>query len=172
MARNINIVAITGNLTRDPELRSLPSGVSVCELGVAVNESYKDRNSGEWAERVNYFNVTVWGNQGEACAQYLNKGRPVAIQGKLRYESWETDGQKRSTVKIVADNVQFLNARADGDGGGFQPQSDVPADTTGMDMGGQGSANQVAGGQAPSEGGGQPSPAGAYGGGQDDDIPF
>ena len=168
MARNINIVALTGNLTRDPELRSLPSGTSVCELGLAVNESFKNRNSGEWEERVNYFNVTVWGAQGEACAQYLQKGRPVAVDGRLRYESWEAqDGSKRSTVKVVANQVQFLNAR-DGSGGGGgggdfrpEPESDVPADTTGM-----------AGGRA--EGGGQPSPSGAYGatGGPDDDIPF
>jgi single-strand DNA-binding protein len=109
LAQNINQVVITGNLTRDPELRHLPSGTSVCTLGVAVNETYKSDD--EWKERANFFDVVVWGKQGEACDEYLEKGRPVAIAGRLRYESWEAeDGSKRSKVKIVADRVQFLNS--------------------------------------------------------------
>lgn len=111
MASNINSVVITGNLTRDPELRHTPSGTAVCDLGVAVNEREKNSATGEWEERPNFFNVTVWGSQGESCANYLAKGRPVAIQGRLRYESWETEGGKRSTVKIVAQVVQFLGGK-------------------------------------------------------------
>jgi single-strand DNA-binding protein len=176
MARNINSVTLTGNLTRDPELRALPSGTSVCELGIAVNESFKNRTTGEWEERANFFQITVWGAQGEACAQYLSKGRPVAVQGKLRYESWETqDGDKRSRVKVVADTVQFLGSRDGGGNGGdgFDPEpyrSDVPADTTGLNQ--TGSANTVAGGVPSEEGGGAPDPAAAYGPSSDDDIPF
>ncbi len=88
----------------------------MCELGIAVNERSKDA-SGEWGDRVNFFNVTVWGAQGENVARYLKKGSPVAVDGRLRWEQWEKDGQKRSAVKVVADNVQFLPTR-DRDGGG------------------------------------------------------
>jgi single-strand DNA-binding protein len=111
MSTNLNTVTITGNLTRDPELRHTPSGAAVCDLGVAVNEREKNATTGEWEERPNFFNVTVWGSQAESCANYLAKGRPVAIQGRLRYESWETEGGKRSTVKIVAQIVQFLGGK-------------------------------------------------------------
>jgi single-strand DNA-binding protein len=108
--RNINVVVITGNLTRDPELKALPSGSSVCELGVAVNESTKNPD-GTWGERANFFNVEVFGKQAEACAQYLAKGRPVAIEGRLRFRSWTAqDGSKRSAVSIVAESVQFLGS--------------------------------------------------------------
>ena len=80
-ASNINVVVITGNLTRDPELRSTPGGTSVCKLRVAVNSRRKSGQSGEWEDKPNYFDVTVWGAQGENCANYLSKGRPVAIEG-------------------------------------------------------------------------------------------
>jgi single-strand DNA-binding protein len=136
-ASNINTVVITGNLTRDPELRSLPSGTSVCELRVAVNSRRKDE-SGNWVDKPNYFDVTVWGAQGENCATYLAKGRPVAVEGRLDWREWETkEGQKRQAVQIVANSVQFLGSRdgAGENGGGnrFQAQSDVPADTSDFD---------------------------------------
>jgi single-strand DNA-binding protein len=132
-ATNINRVIVTGNLTRDPELRSLPSGNSVCKLRVAVNSRRKDQ-SGEWVDKPNYFDVTVWGAQGENCATYLSKGRPVAIDGRLEWREWETqDGNKRQAVEIIADSVQFLGSR-DGSGGGGNgnaaAQSDIPADTS------------------------------------------
>ena len=129
---NINRVVLTGNLTRDPELRSLPSGTSVCSLRVACNTRRKDA-SGEWVDKPNYFDVTVWGAQGENCAQYLSKGRPVAVDGRLEWREWEAkDGSgKRQSVDIIADSVQFLGSRDGGDENGsrFTPQSDVPADT-------------------------------------------
>lgn len=106
---NLNRVILTGNLTRDPELRSTTGGTSVAELGVAVNE--REKVNGEWRERANFFNVTVWGSQAENAAKYLQKGSPVAIDGRLRWESWEKDGQKRSTVKVVAQMVQYLSQR-------------------------------------------------------------
>jgi single-strand DNA-binding protein len=130
-ATNLNVVVVTGNLTRDPELRSLPSGTSVCKLRVAVNSRRKDQ-SGEWVDKPNYFDVTVWGAQGENCATYLSKGRPVAIDGRLEWREWEAqDGSKRQSVEIIANSVQFLGSRDDqGGGNGSAPRSDVPADTS------------------------------------------
>jgi single-strand DNA-binding protein len=132
-ATNINVVVVTGNLTKDPELRSLPSGNSVCKLRIAVNSRRKDGATGEWVDKPNYFDVTVWGAQGENCATYLSKGRPVAVNGRLEWREWEAqDGSKRQAVEIIADSVQFLGSRGDGEGNGgrFTPQSDVPADTS------------------------------------------
>ena len=155
-ASNINRVIITGNLTRDPELRNLQSGTSVCKLRIAVNTRRKGAG-GEWEDRANYFDVTVWGAQGENCATYLQKGRPVAVDGRLEWREWESqDGGKRQAVEIVADTVQFLGSRdgsgapSGGNGGGFQGGSDIPADTSDFDSA---------------------SPAGV-GAGSDDDIPF
>jgi single-strand DNA-binding protein len=129
---NINTVVITGNLTRDPELRSTPSGTAVCKLRVAVNSRRKDGQTGEWVDKPNYFDVTVWGAQGENCAQYLSKGRPVAIDGRLDWREWEAqDGSKRQAVEIIANSVQFLGSRdGSASGNGFQAQSVVPADTS------------------------------------------
>ncbi len=143
---NINRVVLVGNLTRDPELRHTPSGTPVCKLRIAVNTRQKDA-SGQWTDKPNYFDVTVWGNQGESCAQYLSKGRPVGIDGRLDWREWEAqDGTKRQAVEIIADTVQFLGGRADAEGG--QPQF-VPANAA----------------AAPAENA-------DFGGGADDDIPF
>src|SRR5919205_3576590 len=129
-ASNINRVLVTGNLTKDPELRSTPSGTSICKLRIAVNTRRKDA-SGNWVDKPNYFDVTVWGAQGENCAQYLQKGRPVAIDGRLEWREWEDqNGNKRQSTDIIADSVQFLGSRDAGENGSrFTPQSDVPADT-------------------------------------------
>ncbi|HSI80311.1 MAG TPA: single-stranded DNA-binding protein [Solirubrobacterales bacterium] len=133
---NINRVTVTGNLTRDPELRSTPSGTQVCKLRIAVN-SRRRNESGEWVDKPNYFDVTVWGAQGENCATYLSKGRPVAIDGRLDWREWEaSDGSgKRQAVEIIAESVQFLGSRdgggqANGQANGIAAQSDVPADTS------------------------------------------
>src|ERR687885_2574051 len=133
-ATNINRVVLTGNLTRDPELRSTQGGTSVCSLRIASNTRRKDA-SGNWVDKPNYFDVTVWGAQGENCAQYLQKGRPVAIDGRLEWREWQDpQGNKRQSIDIIADSVQFLGSRDGGgenggNGGRFTPQSDVPADT-------------------------------------------
>ncbi len=151
-ASNINVVVITGNLTRDPELRSTPGGTSVCKLRVAVNSRRKDQ-SGNWVDKPNYFDVTVWGAQGENCANYLSKGRPVGIEGRLDWREWEDkEGNKRQTVEVIANSVQFLGSRDGGgeNGNGFTPRSDTPANTSDYDA----------------------APAGGGGGGGDDDIPF
>jgi single-strand DNA-binding protein len=158
-ASNINRVVLTGNLTHDPELRALPSGTSVCKLRIAVNTRRKSA-SGDWEDKPNYFDVTVWGAQGENCARYLSKGRPVALDGRLEWREWETqEGGKRQAVDIVADTVQFLGSRDDAGGGGqasggFTPRSDIPVDTGDF-------AAAPAGNGAPR----QSDPA-------DDDIPF
>src|SRR5687767_7810235 len=153
-ATNINRVVLTGNLTHDPELRSLPSGMSVCKLRVACNTRRKNNATGEWEDKPNYFDVTVWGAQGENCARFLAKGRPVAIDGRLEWREWETpEGHKRQAVDIIADSVQFLGSREDGGpSNGFTPRSDVPADTRDFEPAG--------------------TPSGGAGNAGDDDIPF
>ena len=119
MAANINRVVLVGNLTRDTELRHTPSGTAVCSLRLAVNSRRKDASTGEWGEKPNYFDITVWGNQGESCAQYLSKGRPVAVDGRLDWREYEAkDGSKRQAIEIIADSVQFLGSRGEGEGGG------------------------------------------------------
>jgi single-strand DNA-binding protein len=125
--QNLNHVVITGNLTSDPELRSLPSGTSVCKLRVAVNARRKDGASGEWVDKANYFDVTVWGAQGENAARYLSKGRPVGVQGRLDWREWETsEGGKRQAVEIIADQVQFLGtAPSNGDEVEVDPAGDA-----------------------------------------------
>lgn len=126
---NINRVVLTGNLTRDPELRHTGGGTPVANLRLAVNTRVK--RDGEWVDKPNYFDVTVWGKQGENVAQYLSKGRPVAIDGRLEWREWEdNNNNKRQAVEIIADSVQFLGGGDGGSNGGgnSQPQSDVPAD--------------------------------------------
>ena len=120
---NINRVVLTGNLTRDPELRATTNGTSVCSLRIASNSRRKSGD--EWVDKPNYFNVTVWGAQGENCARVLAKGRPVAVDGRLEWREWTQDDSKREAIEIVADAVQFLTAPSgNGNGAAAEP---VPA---------------------------------------------
>src|ERR1700758_5668309 len=115
---NINRVVLTGNLTRDPELRSTPSGTPVCSLRLACNGRRKNNETNQWEDQPNYFDITVWGAQGENCHRYLSKGRGVAIDGRLQWREFtDKDGNKRQAVDIVAENVQFLGG-GNGDGQG------------------------------------------------------
>jgi len=143
--QNVNVVVITGNLTRDPDLRSTQAGTPVCNLRVAVNGRRKNAHD-EWVDKPNYFDVTVWGSHGESCAKYLAKGRPVAIDGRLDWREYTVDDSKRQSVQIVADSVQFL---------GGKPEEDDSAGATASDDSGDR----------------QPAGVGA-GGSSDDDIPF
>ncbi len=136
---NINRVVLTGNLTRDPELRSTGNGFVICKLGVACNTRKKNSSTGTWEEKPNYFRVTVFGAQAENCGQYLKKGRAVAIDGRLEWSQYEDkSGQNRESIDIIADSVQFLGGRDEapsgGNGNGYSSsapatESDVPIDT-------------------------------------------
>ena len=138
---NINRVTITGNLTRDPEVNVLSAtGTTVCSLRIACNGRRKNNETGQWEDQPNYFDVTVWGAQGENCHRFLSKGRPVAIDGRLRWREWTNkEGEKRQGVDIIAETVQFLGGRdeagsGNGNGNGFSSsvrasESDVPIDT-------------------------------------------
>ena len=141
MAGDINRVIVTGRLTKDPELRSLPDGsTSVCSLRLAVNGRRRNAE-GKWEDQPNFFDVTVWGAQGENCGRFLQKGRQVAVDGRLRHRQWQNnEGQNRSAVDIIADSVQFLGSGRDeaaggGNGNGFSSnvqaaESDVPIDSS------------------------------------------
>jgi single-strand DNA-binding protein len=128
---NINRVVLSGNLTKDPELRPLAGGNSVCKLRIAVNTRKKDRDSNQWSDHPNYFDVTVWGAQGENVAKYLTKGSPLLIDGRLEWREWQAqDGTTRQAVEIIAENTQFIGGRdggqnASGGGGSeFAPGPD------------------------------------------------
>lgn len=118
-----NRVVLVGNLTRDPEFRTTPSGASVVEIGLAVNERKRDA-SGNWTEEPNFFDVSVWNRSAEVVRDYTRKGSPLLVEGRLKQDVWEQDGQKRSKVKIIADRVVLLGARdgGSGNGGGYQQQ--------------------------------------------------
>ena len=150
---DINTVTVSGNLTRDPEVRNLPSGQAVCSLRIAHNERYKDA-SGEWADRTAYFDVTIWSGLGEWMGRNLHKGQKVVVSGRLKWREWGEEGNKRQAVDISADSVVPVvrdgASRGGGQSNGFTPRSDVPANTDDF--------------QPVPSGGGRP-PA-------DDDIPF
>jgi single-strand DNA-binding protein len=123
MARSFNQVILMGNLTRDPELRSIPSGQQVCSFSLALNRSYKGQD-GQWQEATDFIDVVAWGPLGERVAQYLSKGRPCLVNGRLQSRSWEQEGQKRSKVEVIAQDVTFLGGPGGGDsgnGGGSSP---------------------------------------------------
>ena len=124
MARSFNQVILMGNLTRDPELRQTPNGQNVCSFSLALNRSYKGAD-GTWQEATDYIDVVAWGPLGERVAQYLSKGRPCLVNGRLQSRSWESDGQKRSKVEVNAQDVTFLGGGEGGgsnggNGGGYQ----------------------------------------------------
>jgi single-strand DNA-binding protein len=159
MAGGVNKVILVGNLGADPEMRYTPSGQGVCEMRLATNESWTDKQ-GQRQERTEWHRIVVWGKRGEVCAKYLSKGRQVYVEGKLRTRSWEdNDGNKRYMTEIIANDVQFLGGR-DGDGGG-QRRS------------GGGGGGDYPPPAEPDFGGGYGGGGGGGGGGSpDDDIPF
>ncbi len=123
---SINRVVISGNLTRDPELRSTASGTAVLSFGVAVNDRRRNAQTGEWEDYPNYIDCTMFGARAQGISRYLSKGTKVAIEGKLRWSQWERDGQKRSKLEVIVDEIEFMTSRySNGEGGsqGYQPQS-------------------------------------------------
>lgn len=137
---SLNKVFLIGNLTRDPDVRYLPSGTAVADLGLAVNERYKDSKSNEWKEKTTFLEVVVWQRQAETAGEYLSKGSPVFVEGRLQLDEWETkDGEKRSRLRVRADRLQFLGRPSkpqyrdgpDGDAGEARGHAPAPAQETG-----------------------------------------
>ena len=129
---SINRVIISGNLTRDPELRRTQSGMAILSFGVAVNDRRRDPQTGEWGDYANFIDCTIFGNRGESLSNILTKGMKVAIEGKLRWSQWERDGQKRSKIEVIVDEIEFMSSRNGGQGGyqgggGGQYSSPAPA---------------------------------------------
>lgn len=173
---NLNKVMIIGNLTADPEVRTTPRGASLTELRLAVNRVSNGPNDGERREETTFLDVTCWGRTGEIAAQYLAKGRPVFIEGRLQMDTWEDKqtGQKRSRIRIIAENLQLLGGRGDGQGGGYQGggYQQQPQRNYG---GGYQQGNADPYGQQPSYNRSQPqqqAPAAPMPLEEDDDIPF
>ena len=111
---SINHVTISGNLTRDPELRQTQGGTSVLQMGVAVNDRRKNPTTGEWEDVANFIDAVMFGTRAERVAQYLAKGTKVAIEGRLRYRAWEQDGQRRSKLEVVVDEIEFMSRANNG----------------------------------------------------------
>jgi single-strand DNA-binding protein len=122
---DLNKVMLVGNLTRDPEVRHTPGGQAVADVRLAINRKYRDQ-AGTDREEVVYVSVTVWGRQAETCAQYLTKGAPVLVEGRLKLDEWEKDGQKQSRLGVVAERVQFLSRGGSGARGGGGEFEDAP----------------------------------------------
>lgn len=173
---SINRVVISGNLTRDPELRRTQSGMAILGFGVAVNDRRRNPQTGEWEDYANFIDCTMFGTRGEALSNILTKGMKVAVEGKLRWSQWERDGQKRSKIEVIVDEVDFMSQRQGGQGGYQGGQGGYQSG--GYQGGQQGQQGQQGGYQ---QGGYQQQPAAApapapaidasssvY----DDDIPF
>lgn len=115
---SINRVVISGNLTRDPELRSTPGGTQVLSLSVAVNDRRRNPQTSEWEDYANFVDCKMFGARAESVSRFLSKGQKVCIEGKLRYSSWERDGQKRSKLEVVVDDIEFMSSNQGGNGSG------------------------------------------------------
>ncbi|MEJ0001139.1 MAG: single-stranded DNA-binding protein [Verrucomicrobiota bacterium] len=164
MAASFNKVLLLGNLTRDPEVRYTPKGTAVGDIGIAVNDSYKAQD-GTIKEVVTYVDIEVWGRQAETCKQYLSKGRSVFIEGQLKLDTWEQDGQKKSKMRVRADRVQFLGGGGGGQGGGGGGKTYGSAGQSGQ--GSSGAKSPAGGAPAPSSVSEDRPPLP-----DDDDIPF
>ena len=125
---NLNRVLLIGRLTRDPESRATQAGATVVSFGLAVNRTYTRKDSGEKVEETCFVDVEAWGRTGETIARYMKKGRQLFVEGRLRFDSWERDGQKRSRLTVVAESFQFLDGGSGGQSSGFSPSSDASGD--------------------------------------------
>jgi single-strand DNA-binding protein len=159
---SFNRVILVGNLTRDPELRYIPSGTAVSEIGLAVNDRVK-RND-QWVDETTFVDITLWGRTAEVANEYLSKGAPVLIEGRLKLDSWEKDGQKRSKLRVVGERMQMLGGRDGGGAKGGGGRSSAPAGARGPSRDEGAYDDEFHSSSAPSGGGG--------GGFPDDEIPF
>lgn len=157
---SFNRVILMGNLTRDVEVRYTPGGTAVCEIGLAVNDRRKDAK-GEWVDETTFVDVTLWGRTAEIAGEYLAKGAPLLVEGRLKLDTWEKDGQKRSKLRVVCENMRMLGGKGGGGGGGGGRRGGGRRDDEGEAGGGDY--------DPPSNGGGS---SGGGGGGYGDDIPF
>jgi single-strand DNA-binding protein len=155
---SFNRVILVGNLTRDPELRYIPSGTAVSEIGLAVNDRVKKGD--QWVDETTFVDITLWGRTAEVANEYLSKGSNILIEGRLKLDSWEKDGQKRSKLRVVADKMQMLGSRGEGGGGGSRGASRPAGGGRSAQQPEQESYDDFS--SAPSGGGGFP----------DDEIPF
>lgn len=126
---SINRVVISGNLTRDPELRSTPGGMAILNMRMAVNDRRKNQQTGEWEDSPNYVDVILFGSRGESLSRFLSKGSKIAVEGKLRWSEWQdkNTGDKRSKLEVVADDIEFMSSRGEGGGGHGGGNYDAPA---------------------------------------------
>ncbi len=165
-----NRVILVGNLTRDPQVRYIPSGTAVCDIGLAVNDRVKTA-AGEWVDQVTFIDVTLWARTAEVASEYLSKGSPVLIEGRLKLDTWEKDGEKKSKLRVVCDRMQMLGTRQGGGGGGGGSGGAARSAPQGRPHGGEADYGQEAPpddyGPPPSAQEPEPSQ-----GGQGDDIPF
>lgn len=161
---NLNRVLLIGNLTRDPELRVTPKGTAICQFGLAISRSFKDE-SGQTREEATFVDIEAWGKQGETIAKYCTKGRQLFVEGRLRFDQWEDKQtqQKRSKLKVVLENFQFLGSREGGAAGSGAPQ--------GADDGVDQSYERPAAPAPRAPGGARPAPAPQHDI-SDDDVPF
>lgn len=131
---SINRVVLTGNLTRDAELKQTSGGMAIVKMRLAVNDRRKNAATGQWEDVANYIDVTMFGSRGEALSRFLSKGKPIAVEGKLRWREWESQsGEKRSALEVIADDIELLGGR--GEGGGPRPVTEASfADEAGPDI--------------------------------------
>ncbi len=162
---NLNRVLLIGNLTRDPELRVTPKGTAICQFGLAISRSFKDE-SGQTREEATFVDIEAWGKQGELIAKYCTKGRPLFVEGRLRFDQWEdkTTQQKRSKLKVVLENFQFLGGREGGAPGAGGPAG-------GAEEGVDQTFERPAATPPRAPGGGRPAPAPQHDI-NDEDVPF
>ena len=128
----VNSVCLSGNLTRDPELRTTGGGTPVCGLRIASNERYKDQSSGEWMDRPGYYDITIWKGMGEWVAGNLHKGDQIVVEGRLRWREYEVEGQKRQAIDITANSIVPVPRSSGGGGGSRRDDADIPFDTSGL----------------------------------------
>ncbi len=127
---SINRVIVSGNLTRDPELRATASGMPVLGLGIAVNDRRRNQQTGEWEDYPNFIDCTMFGARAESVSRFISKGSKVAIEGKLRWSQWERDGQKRSKIEIIVDDIEFMSRNSGSSNSSYTPRQEAPANNT------------------------------------------